>query len=116
MTHTPSHIDYLEFSAGSQEGLQANRQFYETVFGWSYQEWGDEYVDTQSSGLANGIALTSEKRAPLPVVDTDDLEASLQNIKVAGGNICRDIFDFPGGRRFYFTDPSGNELAVWSDK
>ena len=116
MEHTPNQIDFLEFSAASKDELVASRKFYEGVFGWSYQEWGDAYVDTQSSGLSSGIAASPEKSPPLPVIYSNDLEASLDKVTSSGGEIVQDIFAFPGGRRFHFKDPAGNQLAVWSDK
>lgn len=112
-----NRIDYLEFSAASAESLRESRRFYEKVFGWQYKEWGSEYVDTQSSGVASGIAVKAEHRAcPLPVIFASKLEQARERVLEAGARLTKDIFSFPGGRRFEFVDPAGNEAAVWSDK
>lgn len=110
-------IDYVEIPARSAEDFARVRQFYASVFGWSYQNWGDNYADTKSSGVKSGLNADADNnsRAPLVVVHTSDLEAMRDKVRAEGGAITKDIFSFPGGRRFHFCDPSGNELAVWSD-
>jgi uncharacterized protein len=110
-------IDFIEFPAKSVADLQQSKAFYTTVFGWSYSDWGDDYSDTKSSGLSSGINADPSHRphSPLAVIYTTDLESVRKIILEAQGRITREIFSFPGGRRFHFTDPSGNELAVWSD-
>ncbi len=120
MTPDPkeNHIDYVEFPAASVAALQATKQFYADVFGWSFQEWGDKYVDTKGSGIASGVNADPAHRppAPLVVLFTANLEATRARVLKAGGTLAKDIFSFPGGRRFEYVDPAGNRLAVWSPK
>jgi len=111
-------IDYIEFSAPTANALDKAKEFYGAAFGWEYQSWGSEYSDTQTSGTGSGVAsgISVGSKPPLAVIYCADLEASKTRVLAAGGQLTRDIFEFPGGRRFQFTDPAGNELAVWSDK
>lgn len=111
-------IDYVEFPAPSVPALRANKDFYRQVFGWSWKDWGEEYADTQDSGIASGLAsnLAHRPSKPLVVLYTDQLEATKEKIVQAGGMVSKEITAFPGGRRFHYIDPAGNELAVWSDK
>lgn len=110
-------IDYVELPVGKVEDFARTRQFYTDVFGWVYQNWGDAYADTKSSGVKSGLNAdaSNNTRSPLVVIYTPDLEAMQDKIRAEGGEIVKDIFSFPGGRRFHFCDPAGNELAVWSD-
>ena len=114
----PNTIDYIELRAASAEQLKLTRDFHSSVFGWTYQMWGDEYCDTRSSGVSSGINGSKEEgsTAPLPVIYSDDLAAAEKRVRDAGGEVTREVFSFPGGRRFHFRDPAGNELAVWSDR
>lgn len=104
-------ICYVEFPAQDVTGV---KRFYGEVFGWRFTDWGPTYVDFQGAGLAGGFqADAAEAPArPLVVIHADDLEAAEAKVRAAGGVITRPIFSFPGGRRFHFRDPSGNELAV----
>ena len=104
-------IAYLELPAND---LSTSRDFYAKLFGWTFEDYGPTYAAFSNSGLAGGFnADPAERtRAPLPVIDSRDLEATEQSIVEAGGKITMPIFSFPGGRRFHFTDPAGNELAV----
>lgn len=113
-----NRIDYIEFPTASNKAHLATKQFYGDVFGWKYQAWGDDYSDTQSSGISSGLNGAGEHQTakPLVVLFSSNLEAVRERILKAGGKISRDIFPFPGGRRFHYVDPSGNELGVWSDK
>jgi predicted enzyme related to lactoylglutathione lyase len=112
-----NRINYVEFPAASKESHAAAKRFYGDVFGWSYQSWGDDYSDTKDSGIGSGINSASERPAkPLVVLYSSDLEAVRERVVKAGGKISKDIVSFPGGRRFQYVDPSGNELGVWSDK
>jgi len=113
-----NQIDYIEFPTTSNAALAATKKFYGEVFGWTYQDWGPDYSDTKSSGIASGINGSQEHRAakPLAIIFSSDLESARARVVKAGGNISRDIFSFPGGRRFHYVDPSGNELGVWTDK
>jgi len=108
-------IDYIEFSATS---IEATKTFYSAVFEWTFTDYGSEYTSFQDGRLAGGFALAPEVTAggPLVVLYAKDLEAMETRVTEHGGRIVREVFDFPGGRRFHFTDPSGNELAVWSDR
>lgn len=107
-----NRIDYIEFPGTD---LPATRAFYETAFGWKFEDYGPEYTSFQDGRLAGGFAAGSSAK-PLVVIYSGNLEAAEQKVRAAGARIVREIFSFPGGRRFHFTDPSGNELAVWSDK
>jgi hypothetical protein len=113
-----NQINYVEFPTASKESHAATKKFYGDVFGWSYQSWGDDYSDTKDSGITSGINGSSEHQTakPLVVLFAADLEVVRERVIKAGGRISRDIFAFPGGRRFHYLDPSGNELGVWSDK
>jgi predicted enzyme related to lactoylglutathione lyase len=107
-------IDYIEFPAMD---LDATKRFYGEVFGWSFEDYGPDYASFHDGRLAGGFNRAAEPKAggPLVVLYTTDLEAMEAKIKAAGGSIVKAIFSFPGGRRFHYHDPSGNELAVWSD-
>jgi predicted enzyme related to lactoylglutathione lyase len=113
-----NQIDYVEFPAASAGTLRAAKQFYADVFGWKFQDWGEDYVDTKSSGVASGINSDPHHRppAPLVVLFSSDLEATRSKVIAGGGKITKEIFSFPGGRRFHYLDPAENHLAVWSDK
>jgi predicted enzyme related to lactoylglutathione lyase len=88
--------------------------FYEQVFNWSLAEFGPTYAATITHDTDIGLQADSEEatKAPLAVIEVEDLEATLEAVRQAGGQIVRPIFAFPGGRRFHFRDPSGNELAA----
>ena|SRR6188474_522862 len=113
-----NRVDYVEFPAPSAETFASVKRFYEDVFGWSFQDWGDEYSDTKSSGITTGFSAATAHRpaGPLVVLFTADLEAARERVVNAGGTIAKDIVSFPGGRRFEYVDPAGNRLGVWSDK
>jgi predicted enzyme related to lactoylglutathione lyase len=108
-------IDYIEFPTAD---MTAAKAFYSRAFGWSFQDWGDDYASFEDGRLAGGLRLEDGvvSGGPLVVLYAVDLEAAASAVTAAGGTIVQEIFSFPGGRRFHFTDPSGNELAVWSDK
>ncbi len=113
-----NHIDYVEFPAASIEAHAAAKQFYGDVFGWSYQSWGDDYSDTKDSGIGSGINASSDQpiSKPLVVLFATDLEAVRERIIKAGAaRFPATSSRFPGGRRFHYVDPAGNELGVWSD-
>lgn len=112
-------VNYLEFAA---RDMAATKAFFSTVFAWSFVDYGPEYMAfTQpEKGIEGGfyqadVAASQANGAPLVVFYSAVLEQTLQEIEQAGGLISQAIFDFPGGRRFHFTEPSGNEFAVWSD-
>ncbi|TMP26837.1 glyoxalase [Pseudoalteromonas rubra] len=116
MTHHA--LNYVEFAASD---LTATQAFFESVFGWQFQSYGPEYVAFSESGLEGGffqseLSASQDQGAPLLVLYSQDLEQTQQAVEQAGATINKAIFSFPGGRRFHFIEPSGNELAVWSDK
>lgn len=116
MTEQQNHISYIELPA---RDLSVAKRFYSYVFNWTFTDYGPEYIAFADSGLAGGFYLSelpadTSSGAPLVVIYSEDLEASRRDVLSAGGSIKVDIFEFPGGRRFQFCDPNGNELAVWS--
>ncbi len=104
-------IDYIEFTSPTLEETEA---FFGQAFGWSFVEYGPNYRDIRQAGTGGGIE-RGEHRAPLVVLKTDDLEAALETVRAAGAEITKDIFDFPGGRRFEFREPGGTMMAVWAE-
>ena len=110
-------MNYVEFPA---KDLAATKAFFESVFGWSFVDYGPEYTAFENQGLDGGffqsdLASSTEKGAALIVFYSNQLEATLAKVEKAGGAILRPIYSFPGGRRFHFTEPSGNEFAVWGE-
>ena len=110
-------INYVEFPA---KDLSATKAFFQSVFGWSFVDYGPDYTAFSDQGLDGGffqsdLASSSEKGAALIVFFSNQLEATLAKVEKAGGSIVKPIYSFPGGRRFHFTEPSGNEFAVWSE-
>ena len=108
-------IDYIEFAATD---LIETKRFYEDVFGWKFTDYGPDYTSFSDGRLGGGFysVATNKKGGTLVVIYSADLESIQAKIQSAGGIIVKEIFEFPGGRRFHFADPSRNELAVWSDK
>jgi predicted enzyme related to lactoylglutathione lyase len=108
-------IDYIEFPVTD---VAAAKRFYGDAFGWRFEDYGPDYVSFQDGRLNGGFTKADHVRpgGPLVVVFAVDLAAAEARVKKAGGRIVRETFSFPGGRRFHFTDPSGHELAVWSDR
>ena len=106
-------LEYLAMPATGGT-LDSAKSFYSRAFGWSFTDYGPTYA-ALSEGLDGGFQAEAGAAAPkpLPVLYSEDLEATLEAVETAGGAIVRPIFAFPGGRRFHFTDPAGNELAVW---
>lgn len=110
-------ISYLELPASD---IPATKKFFEDVFNWKFQDYGEEYTAFTEEHLDGGFfksvkKSSTEDGAALIVFYSGDLEATQEKIQEAGGKIVRPIFLFPGGRRFHFTEPSGNEFAVWSE-
>ena len=110
-------INYIEFPALD---IEATKAFFEKVFGWSFEDYGPEYAAFSDQGIDGGFyksELTSSASAgsALVVFYSDALEDAQDRVVEAGGTIIKSIFPFPGGRRFHFREPGGNELAVWSD-
>ena len=107
-------IDYIELPCTNPPAIKA---FYSTVFGWTFQDWGPDYISFNDGRLDGGFT-TTEPVTPggaRIILYSRDLEATLAAIQAAGGTIHKEIFPFPGGRRFHFLDPDGNHLAVWSE-
>lgn len=110
-------INYIELPA---KDLTATKVFFQSVFGWSFVDYGPEYTAFSDQGIDGGffkseLASSSQNGAALVIFYSNQLEATLAKVEKAGGSIVRPIFSFPGGRRFHFTEPSGNEFAVWSE-
>ncbi len=110
-------INYIEFPATD---ISAMKDFYAEVFGWEYTDYGPTYSSfaKAQAGLDGGFTTDAQVQpvGALVVFYAADLEAVHSAVKNAGGEIVQEIFTFPGGRRFHFKDPSGNELAIWSDQ
>ena len=112
---TNNHINYIEFKAHDLEKIKA---FYSQTFGWVFTDYGPTYTSFAESGIYGGFETTEKPivNGALVVLYHTNLESIQGAVQKAGGKITKGIFSFPGGRRFHFKDPSGNELAVWSDK
>lgn len=113
-------INYIEFAA---KDLATTKRFFQVVFGWEFEDFGDAYTafSANESGLDGGfyqadMQSDASTGAALVVFYSDDLEATKKKVGAAGGVISTEIFPFPGGKRFHFKEPCGNEFAVWSDK
>lgn len=114
----PAHetINYVEYPA---RDLQATAAFFQAAFGWSFTHYGPEYMAFSGQGLDGGfyradLAARCDQGSALIVFYSERLEETLAKVTAAGGAVVKPIFAFPGGRRFHFTEPSGNEFAVWS--
>lgn len=112
-------LNYLEFPA---KDIAASKTFFETVFGWSFEDYGPDYVAFEGEGIEGGggfyrsdLSARVEAGSVLVAFYSEELESTLSKVEKAGGKIVKPIFPFPGGRRFQFVEPSGNEFAVWSD-
>ncbi len=108
-------IDYVEFLTTN---MNETKTFYSGVFGWEFTDYGPDYTSFNDGRLGGGFVAAPEVVAggPLVVLYAANLEDIEAKIREYGGEIVRETFDFPGGRRFHFVDPGGNELAVWSDQ
>jgi len=114
--HTHHAIDYIEFVVTDMED---SKRFYKAAFDWKFNDYGPEYAGIQGQGgEAGGFRLDTKisTGGPLVILYSNNLATTLTKVREAGGRIVRETFAFPGGRRFHFQDPSGNELAVWSEK
>ena len=111
-----ARIDYVELPSVTAHEL--TRGFYAKAFGWQFTDYGPDYAATTNGDVDLGLNGQPNEAlaAPLPVVRVDDLDVTLDAVAAAGGVISRPIFAFPGGRRFHFIDPSGSELAAWSER
>lgn len=123
MTSSGAHqhhaIDYIELSVTD---LTEAKRFYEQAFGWQFNDYGPNYAGIQHAGREiGGLCLDSTvspgpHAGPLVVLYSRDLDATLRSVVDARGSVTKQPFDFPGGRRFHFADPSGNHLAAWSER
>lgn len=108
-------IDYVEIPVTD---LAKTREFFSSLFGWSFQEWGDDYMSFNDGRLDGGFRRSPEaapSNGALLVFYSRDLEHDLKRVEALGGGISQSIFSFPGGRRFHFVDPAGTEYAMWSE-
>jgi len=110
-------INYVEIPA---RDIEATKKFFCKVFDWNFVDYGPDYSCFEDEGLNGGFCTSdkvanSENGSVLIVFYSSELETTLAKVEQAGGAIVKPIFSFPGGRRFHFTDPSGNEYAVWSE-
>jgi len=110
-------INYVEFPA---KQLDATKAFFTQALNWSFVDYGSDYCAFSNEGLDGGffrsdLNASADNGSALIVFYSEDLESTLSKIENAGGKIIKQIFTFPGGRRFHFSDPSDNEFAVWSD-
>lgn len=115
----PRHekINYVEYPSRDLAGTQ---RFFEQAFGWAFEPYGPDYAAFADQGLDGGffrsdLAARTATGSALLVLYSDNLEGTLVKVEQAGGQVVKPIFAFPGGRRFHFTEPGGNELAVWSE-
>jgi predicted enzyme related to lactoylglutathione lyase len=108
-------IDYVEFPSVD---FEATKAFYTQVFGWKFQDWGPTYMSFEDGRMEGGFAkvesMPDGEGGPLVIIYAVDIEAIEQAVTAAGGEISTPTFEFPGGRRFHFTDPVGNVLGVWT--
>ena len=118
--HVHHAIDYIELTVAD---IAASQTFYAQAFGWRFNDYGPDYAgfvagpgERESGGLRREPGGSRGSAAPLVILFSTALEATRDGVRAAGGTITHDIFAFPGGRRFHFEDPSGNVLAVWSDR
>ncbi len=121
MGHPAHHnkINYVEFSTTD---IRKTKAFYNKVFGWEFQDWGEDYVSfsSETGGIGGGfrtgpVAEKTGESVPLIVLYSADLKATEAAIVASGGKIVLPTFEFPGGKRFHFSDGAGNVLAVWSE-
>ncbi len=110
-------LNYVEFAA---RDLSATKAFFQAVFGWQFVDYGPDYCAFADEGLDGGFYRAEQcsqtaQGGALLVFYSADIEATQAKVSQHGGTISRPLFDFPGGRRFHFVEPSGNEFAVWSE-
>lgn len=116
--HADNKISYVEFPA---RDLEATKLFFTRAFGWEFVDYGADYAYFANQGVDGGFyrseaASSAANGAALVILFSTALEETQAKVEAAGGEISTPIFTFPGGRRFHFTEPSGNELAVWTDR
>ncbi|AMS22097.1 bleomycin resistance protein [Pseudomonas synxantha] len=106
-------IDNIEFNVSD---IARSKEFYGAAFGWTFVDYGPSYTEFSDGRLSGGFATGEPVKpgGPLVILYGDDLEETQRRLVAAGATISREIFSFPGGKRFHFIDPDGYELAVWS--
>jgi len=109
-------LDYVEFPASD---FNTTKLFFENVFGWIFTDYGKNYTAFSNAGIEGGfykseLRSEADTGATLMIFYSDDLNATLDKVVQHGGVIIKPVFDFPGGSRFHFSDPNGNEFAVWT--
>lgn len=120
MTPEPQHhsINYVELTVTD---IDAAKAFYHDAFGWEFNDYGPTYAGIKAADgtEAGGLYAAAEARpagGPFVILYSADLDESMRAIQLAGGRIIEEPYEFPGGRRLHFADPSGNELGVWAEK
>ena len=108
-------IDYIEFPVTD---LKKTKAFYAEILGWKFEDYGEDYTSFHDGRLAGGFYKSPAVRTggPLVVIYATDIDGMLAKVAAAGSTTVKPIFEFPGGRRFHFVDPSGHELAIWTDR
>jgi predicted enzyme related to lactoylglutathione lyase len=106
-----NQLSYLELPSTNVANL---KDFYGSLFGWRFEDFGEDYATVHGAGLEAGFNgdPASKSKAPLPMIETTEIEVMEAKVRDAGGTITMPTFAYPGGRRFHFVDPAGNELAV----
>jgi len=116
--HFDRSIDYIEFAV---DDIDRSKAFYGEAFGWTFTDYGAEYCEFTDGHMKGGfdasgdVSCAVSPGGPLVVLYGTDLAKIMGRVEAAGGRIAKPIFEFPGGRRFHFTDPDGYELAVWTE-
>lgn len=111
-------INYVEFPV---KDIAESKAFFSSVFGWTFTDYGPEYCGITNAAYDAGFyqsdqIMSTQNGSALIVIYSKSLSETREKVEAAGGKIIKPVFTFPGGRRFHFTDPGGNEFAVWSDK
>ncbi|MFK7864221.1 MAG: VOC family protein [Pseudohongiellaceae bacterium] len=115
--NTHNKLNYVEFPS---KDIEASKLFFQTAFQWTFEDYGPDYASFSDQGLDGGfyradLECNSKKGGALLIFYSNEIEKTQADVENAGGVIVQELFDFPGGRRFHFTEPSGNEFAVWTD-
>lgn len=115
--NTPDKINYLEIPA---KNIDSTKAFFAEVFAWEFVDYGPEYCSFSDQGVDGGffkseLTVSTKNGSALIIFYNNDLEGTQARIEDAGGSIVKETYSFPGGRRFHFADPNGNEYAVWSE-
>lgn len=116
--HEHEKISYVEFPS---KDIDLTKDFFKKVFNWQFEDYGPGYTAFSNAGIEggfykSGLTSSTSNGSALIVFYSSNLKSSLSKITDAGGSIIKPIFNFPGGRRFHFSDPNGNEYAIWSDQ